>query len=415
MRKPPTTTSNTRPEESAADESLALDPAAAASDPDRLFAYRKNGRFFAQLGEGLEELGAKELVELGATESVPAYRGVHFGCADIATLCRINYQCRLSTRILAPLISFDCHSTKYLYKTAFALPWEELLNVTGTFAISATVGNSAITHSKYAALCLKDAMVDRYRERFGSRPNVDREHPDLQLNLHIDRDRAVISLDTSGASLHRRGYRQETVAAPMQETLAAAIIAISGWDGSRPLVDPFCGSGTLLCEALMRQARIPPGYLRDSFGFAMLPEFDQATWEQQRHQLDAAICTVPAGLIRGSDLDRQAVAAARTNLNLLPGGKEIPVTRAAFADLEPIEDSLIVANPPYGIRLGNRDMTAELLKEFGSFLKHRCRGSEVFLYFGQREMLKMIGLRPTAKKPLNNGGLEGVLARYLMY
>lgn len=391
------------------------DAALAATDPDRLFAYRKNGRFFAQIGEGLEEAGAKELVELGGTEPVPAYRGVHFGAADIATLCRINYQSRLCTRILAPLITFDCHSTKYLYKTAFALPWEELLDVSGTFAISATVGNSAISHSKYAALCLKDAMVDRYRERFGHRPDVDREHPDLQLNLHIDRDRAVISLDTSGSSLHRRGYRRETVAAPMQETLAAAIIALSGWDGTRPLVDPFCGSGTLLCEALMRQARIPPGYLRERFGFEMLPEFSSAAWEQERRQLDAAICPLPPGLIRGSDLDRQAVAAARSNLNQLPGGKEIQVSRAAFVDLEPIENSLIVANPPYGIRMGSRDVTAELLKEFGSFLKHRCRGSEVFLYFGEREMLKMIGLRPAMKKPLNNGGLEGVLARYLMY
>lgn len=388
-------------------------PAAVA--PDRLFAYRKSGRFFAQIGEGLEEAGARELVELGGTDPVPAFRGVHFGAADIETLCRINYQSRLCTRILAPLISFDCHSTKYLYKTAHALPWEELLDVSGTFAISATVGNSAISHSKYAALCLKDAMVDRYRELFGRRPDVDRDHPDLQLNLHIDQNRAVISLDTSGSSLHRRGYRRETVAAPMQETLAAAIIALSGWDGARPLVDPFCGSGTLLCEALMRQARIPAGYLRERFGFELLPEFDPAAWAGQRRRLDAAIRAVPAGLIRGSDLDRLAVAAARTNLNLLPGGPGIEVRRAGFADLEPIEDSLIVANPPYGIRLGDRDGTAELLKEFGSFLKHRCRGSEVFLYFGRREMLKMIGLRPAAKKPLNNGGLEGVLARYLMY
>lgn len=401
-------------EHPSADEPLGAAPQS-SHDPDRLFAYRRNGRFFAQIGEGMEEAGAKELVELGGTEPVLAYRGVHFGAADFDTLCRINYQSRLCTRILAPLITFDCHSTKYLYKTAYALPWEDLLDVSGTFAISATVGNSAISHSKYAALCLKDAMADRYRERFGHRPDVDRDNPDLQLNLHIDQNRAVISLDTSGFSLHRRGYRRESVAAPMQETLAAAIISMSGWDGSRPLVDPFCGSGTLLCEALMRQARIPAGYFRERFGFEVLPEFDRAIWERERRRMDAEIRAVPAGLIRGSDLDRQAVAAARTNLNLLPGGKEIGVRRAAFADLEPIEDSLIVANPPYGIRMGDRDGTAALMKEFGSFLKHRCRGSEVFLYFGKREMLKMIGLHPAAKKPLNNGGLEGVLARYLMY
>lgn len=165
----------------------------------------------------------------------------------------------------------------------------------------------------------------------------------------------------------------------------------------------------------MRQARIPAGYFRERFGFELLPEFDPAVWARERRAMDGEIRTVPPGLIRGSDLDRQAVAAARANLNQLPGGQEIEVKRAAFADLEPIEDALIVANPPYGLRLGDREATAALLKEFGSFLKHRCRGSEVFLYFGQREMLKMIGLKPAAKKPLNNGGLEGVLARYLMY
>lgn len=415
MGKSTNMTSPSKQENSRVGEETGSVAIASANDPDRLFAYRRTGRFFAQIGEGMEEAGAKELLELGGTEPVLAYRGVHFGAADLATLCRINYQSRLSTRILAPLISFDCHSTKYLYKTAYALPWEDLLEVSGTFAISATVGNSAISHSKYAALCLKDAIADRYRERFGLRPDVDRDNPDLQLNLHIDQNRAVISLDTSGFSLHRRGYRRDTVAAPMQETLAATIIAISGWDGSRPLVDPFCGSGTLLCEALMRQARIPAGYLRERFGFELLPEFDRAVWAQERRQMDSEIREVPAGLICGSDLDRQAVAAARANLNGLPGGKEILVKRSAFADLDPIEDSLIVANPPYGLRLGDREATAALLKEFGSFLKHRCRGSEVFLYFGQREMLKMIGLHPAAKKPLNNGGLEGVLARYLMY
>ena len=386
----------------------------ATIDPARLFAYRKTGRFFAQIGEGLEEAGAQELVELGGSDPVPVYRGVHFG-ADFATICRINYQSRLCTRILAPLITFDCHSTKYLYKTARDLPWEALLEVSGTFAIAATVANSAINHSKYAALCLKDAIADHYRDLYDQRPDVDRDNPDLQLNLHIDQNRAVISIDTSGSSLHRRGYRQETVMAPMQETLAAAIISLSGWDGSRRLVDPFCGSGTLLCEALMRQARIPAGFRRESFGFERMPEFDRELWARERRRIDAEIGALPVGLISGSDLDRQAVLAARTNLNLLPGGKEVVVRRSPFVDLEPIEDAVIVANPPYGVRMGDRDSTAPLLKEFGSFLKHRCRGSEVYLYFGQREMLKMIGLHPTWKKPLNNGGLEGVLARYLMY
>jgi putative N6-adenine-specific DNA methylase len=389
-------------------------PTAAAPDPDRLFAYRKTWRFFAQIGEGLEEEGAGELAELGAIDPVPSYRGIHFG-TDFPGLCRINYQTRLCTRILAPLISFDCHSTKYLHKIAVQLPWEVLLGPDGTMAIAATVANSAINHSKYAALCLKDALADHYVELYGHRPNVDRDNPDLQLNLHIDRNRAVISLDTSGSSLHRRGYRQESVAAPMQETLAAAIIRLSGWDGSRPLVDPFCGSGTLLCEALMRQARIPAGYFRPRFGFELLPEFQRQVWEQERTRLNGLIREVKPGLISGSDFDRTAVKASRTNLSLLLGGREVRVSRADFRDLEPLENTVIVANPPYGLRMGDPEGSAALLKEFGDFLKQRCQGSEAYLYFGRREMLKQIGLRPAWKKPLRNGGLDGVLAKYLMY
>ncbi len=385
-----------------------------ATDPDRLFSYRKNWRFFAQIAEGLEEEGARELAELGATDPVPAFRGIHFG-ADFPTLCRINYLTRLCTRILAPLISFDCHSTKYLHKTAVQLPWEELLGPDGTMAVSATVAHSAINHSKYAALCLKDALADHYMELYQRRPNVDRDHPDLQLNLHIDRNRAVISLDTSGSSLHRRGYRQESVAAPMQETLAAAIIRLSGWDGSRPLVDPFCGSGTLLCEALMRRARIPAGYLRERFGFELLPEFQPGDWARERSRLDGLIEPVGPGLISGFDLDRTAVKAARTNLSSLPGGREVAVGRSDFRDLEGLENTVIVGNPPYGLRMGDEASSADLLKEFGDFLKQHCLGSEAYLYFGRREMLKQIGLRPAWKKPLRNGGLDGVLAKYLMY
>jgi len=385
-----------------------------SSDPDRLFSYRKSWRFFAQIGEGLEETGAGELTELGASDPVPAFRGMHFG-ADFQTLCRINYQTRLCSRVLAPLISFDCHSTKYLYKIARQLPWEGLLGPDGTMAVTATVAHSAINHSKYAALCLKDALADHYTELYGRRPNVDRDNPDLQLNLHIDRNRAVISLDTSGSSLHRRGYRQESVAAPMQETLAAAIIRLSGWDGSRPLVDPFCGSGTLLCEALMQQARIPAGYLRKRFGFELLPDFQRSAWEKERRRLDGLITEVAPGLISGFDLDRTAVKASRANLGQLPGGREVRVARSDFRDLEGLENTVIVANPPYGLRMGDPEGSADLLKEFGDFLKQRCLGAEAYLYFGRREMLKQIGLRPAWKKPLKNGGLDGVLAKYLLY
>lgn len=380
----------------------------------QVFAYQKHGRFFATIAEGLEEEGGEELASLGARDLEPVYRGIHFN-ADLETIYGIVYQSRLCSRILAPLLTFDCHSPKYLYKTARTMPWEILLNKTGSFAISATVANSKIKHSQYAALCLKDALADHFRDKFGSRPNVDRQNPDLLLNLHIDNNRAVISIDASGGALHRRGYRQNAVAAPMQETLAAAIIRFSGWDGVRPLVDPMCGSGTLLCEALMSSCRVPAGYLRKKFGFESMPDFDRTKWQELRRKIDREITDLPPGLIRGSDIAKEAATAARNNLNLLPNGNDITIKRCSFLDGGPIENSVLVCNPPYGVRIGTREGTADLLKEFGSFLKHNCRGSEVYLYFGQREMLKMIGLKTSLRKPLRNGGLDGVLAKYEMY
>ena len=385
-----------------------------SSIEEKSFAYQKNQRYFAQIAQGMEEEGARELAALGGVDVDPAFRGIYF-TADPEKVCEMTYQTRLCSRVLAPLISFDCHSPKYLQKTARKLPWELLLRKSGTFAVKATVANSRIKHSQYAALCLKDALVDSFRDKYGSRPDVDRLNPDLLLNLYIEKNRAIISIDISGGALHRRGYRQNSVKAPIQETLAAAIIRLSGWDGSKPLVDPMCGSGTLLCEALMKECAVPAGYLRKRFGFENMPDFNRENWRKTRKKIDSKVKKLSSGLIYGSDISKEAVTAARSNLNLLPGGSDVVVKRCAFEDAGPIENAVIVSNPPYGIRLGDREGTAALLKEFGDFLKHNCQGSDAYLYFGSREMLKMIGLKPSLKKPLKNGGLDGVLARYQIY
>jgi len=378
------------------------------------FAYQKSGSYFAQVAENVEGLAAEELAALGAEQVQPVYRGLYFSAGQ-ETLYRIVYQTRLCTRVLAPLLRFDCHSTRYLYKTASAIPWTELFTRDQTFVVAATVSDSAVNHSQYAALCLKDAIVDQFRERCGERPSVDKREPDLVFNLHIHQNKAVISLDLGGGSLHRRGYRQECVEAPMQETLAAAIIAFSGWDGSRPLLDPLCGSGTLLCEALMRQCLVPAAFLRTRFGFFHLPDFAPELWDKVRAGADAGILPLAPGLISGSDADKKAVRAARANLRGLPHGNGVALRCSRFQDLEPVHGAVIVANPPYGVRLGGRDQAVELVGELGSFLKHRCTGSTACIYFGDRELVKKIGLKAAWKKPLNNGGLPGVLARYEMY
>ena len=199
-----------------------------------MFAYQKNQRFFAQVADGLEEAGGRELEALGAEEVKASYRGIYF-TADHRALYRINYSSSICTRILAPLLTFDCHSDKYLYNTAGSIPWSAILSLETTFAIFANVSNSNITHSQYAARKLKDAIVDQFRESCGKRPDVDPDNPDVWISLYIQGNKATISLDTSGGSLHRRGYRKASVKAPMQETVAAAIIKFSQWDGSKPL------------------------------------------------------------------------------------------------------------------------------------------------------------------------------------
>jgi putative N6-adenine-specific DNA methylase len=378
------------------------------------YQYQTDGRYFAQVADGLKEAGAKELVELGADNVRPEFSGIHFR-ADKATLYRINYLTRFLSRCLAPLIIFPCHDTDMLYQQAKRIVWEDFFSKGKTFAVVANVSASAISHSKYAALRLKDAVADYFNENTGRRPDVSVKHPDILLNLHIRNDKAVISLDTSGGALHRRGYRVETVAAPMQETVAAAIIRYSEWDGSVPIFDPLCGSGTLLCEALMHYSHIPAGIFRNRFGFESLPDFGDAVWKQVKTDADQLIRKLPPGLIAGSDVSAAAVSAARTNLMGLHYGKNVRVTRADFQKLPAFTKQVIVTNPPYGIRLERDADLAIFYKNFGDFLKQKCKGSAAFVYFGERKYIKTIGLKASWKKPIAAGGLDGRLVKYEMY
>lgn len=379
-----------------------------------MFLYQQNQRYFAQIAEGLEDAGVHELLQLGAREIRPAFRGLHFE-AEKAAVYRINYQSRLATRVLAPLAAFPCHEADYLYRKAKLIPWKEIMGVDQTLAVFANLSNSKIRHSQYAGLCVKDAIVDYFREDCGRRPDIRRIDPDVWINLFIENNRAVISLDTSGGSLHRRGYRREGVEAPMQETVAAAIVRWTEWDGGRPLVDPMCGSGTLLAEALMHYCRIPAGCLRSRFGFERLPDFDRRLWASVKASADREIRPLPGGLISGSDIAGEAVDTARENLRKLPHGGNVALRRADLRRLRDLSERVIVCNPPYGIRLKDPGGMGEFYREFGDFLKQRCRGTTAYVYFGNREMLKHIGLKPSWKRPLKNGGLDGRLVKFEMY
>lgn len=378
------------------------------------YIYEKESRYFAQVAESVKDLAADELRELNAVDLKPVFRGIWF-TAGKKDFYRITYHARLISRILAPLVTFECTDKDDLYKAAKKIRWEEFLTHRKTFSITANVSESSITHSNFAGLRVKDAIADYFRDRTNRRPNVDARDPHIIINVHLHKDQATISVDASGGPLHKRGYREASVAGPMQETVAAAVIRLSEWDGSRPLYDPMCGSGTLLCEALMRYCRIPAQVFRTEFGFQRLPDFDAAVWEAVKQEADADIRELPEGLAAGSDISEESADAARTNLMGLHHGGNIPIRTTDFRDLDGVENGVIVANPPYGIRMGKDQDLKKFYQDFGLFLRERCRQSQAYVFFGEPKFIKHVPLAPSWKRPLKIGGLDGKLVKYDMY
>jgi putative N6-adenine-specific DNA methylase len=381
-----------------------------------MFEYLNSQRYFAQTQHRLEAVAREELEELGGRRCVESYCGVYFE-GPPAVLYKINYCARTISRVLAPLFSFPCPADRVLYKTAYNFEWARLFSINQTLAIDANVSNSSITHSRFAALRLKDAIVDYFRKKQRKRPDIDLVNPDIRLNLNIRDNRAVISLDTSGESLHRRGYRTATVTAPLQETLAAAVIRLSGWRGEKPLLDPMCGSGTLLAEALMKFRNIPAAFKRNTFGFFQLPDFEPQTWKRVKRTCDKNIRQCPEDLITGSDCDKKAVKAARLNLGEIPGGNHVPVHCRDFRDSRPDGDTrelIIVTNPPYGIRM-EPGTGGELHRRLGDFLKQHCKGCTAYILCGDKELTKRIGLKISRRFPLFNGPLDSRLVKIEVY
>ena len=378
------------------------------------YLYQTQNIYFAQCPDDIKDIVRQELVSLGAREPRTSYRGIHF-YADKAALYRINYHGRFITRVLAPLVSFDCPTERHLYKQAFQVHWDDFLTTAGTFAIYAALVRSRLNHSQFAALRLKDAIADSFRSRQGNRPSIDVRNPDVWFNLYIEDDRATISVDTSGGSLHRRGYRTESVSAPMMETLAAAVMQYSAWKGETPLYDPFCGSGTLLCEAYIQASRMPAGMLRKEFGLERLPDFDLPLWKEIVREGKKGMISVKPGMITGSDISAEAVEIARRNAHLLDPGHRIRIEHRDIFQLDSLAGKTIVCNPPYGIRMGKEAEMDTFYQQLGDFFKQRCAGSTAYVYFGERAYIKKIGLKTTWKKALRNGGLDGRLVRYDLY
>lgn len=379
-----------------------------------MFEYLEKKTYFAQVPGMMEELCEQELIELGAQNTKIAYRGIYFE-ADQITIYRINYTSRTISRILAPLKTFHCRNAEAIMKMAAKIEWDKIFKVDQTFSINSSINKSAFTNSLYASQVLKDGIADYFRAKYGKRPDVNTVNPNVRFNLFIEKDEAVLSLDTSGESLHKRGYRLAAGEAPMQETLAAAIIRLSKWDGEKPLLDCMCGSGTILCEALMHYCRVPAQYLRKNFGFFYLPDFDIKLWEKFKKEEDSKMRPLPKGIISGSDKVQAILKTARENLSRLPFSETVALTAQPFQHIPKFENGVLVVNPPYGIRMGERQQVESLYKELGDFLKTKCTGTSAFIYTGEPSLRKHIGLRTTRRIPLVNGKLEGVLLQIDSY
>lgn len=379
------------------------------------FIYQSTNEYFAQVPGMMESICEEELLELGAKNTRIAYRGIYFQ-ADQKTLYKINYTSRLISRVLAPLISFKCYNGNDLKRIAEKIKWEKLFSIDQTFAITSSVTKSRISNSLYASQALKDGIADYFRNiTKGKRPDVNTVNPDVRFNLFIEKDHAILSLDTSGESLHKRGYRLLAGEAPMQETLAAAIIRISKWNGEKPLLDCMCGSGTIISEALMHYCNIPAQKLRTNFGFFHLPDFNKNIWVEVKNDADKNIRPLPKGLIYGSDKSQKMLQIARENLARLPFSENVSLTYRPFQDISKFENGTLITNPPYGIRLGEKEEVEILYKELGDFLKQKCNGTSAFIYTGDPSLRKSIGLKTTRRIPLVNGKLEGVLVQIDSY
>lgn len=371
-------------------------------------------QLFATVPLGAEELTAAELTRLEASQ-VQATRGGVFFSGDRTILYRSLLQLRTASRVLVQVAQFPSSTPQELYDNIRALPWQERLTPSMTLAVDCTLRDSGITHSHFAALKAKDAIVDLLRDQTGSRPSVDTKSPDLRINLHIAKNRCTVSLDASGEPLDRRGWRLDRNDAPLRETLAAAIMLHTGWDGSVPLLDPMCGSGTLLLEGTSMALQQPAGAGRQ-FGLMRWRDFDKRLWEQVLRTEQAKAQESLAVPVLGFDRDPMAVIACRENARRAGLAYNIAFDRKPFEEAEPCgHHGILVMNPPYGVRMGNKGELEQLYRKIGEVFKRRFTGWTAYLLAGDLELAKLVGLKPSRRFVLFNGPLECRLLKYELY
>ncbi len=374
----------------------------------------KNFKMVAKTLFGMEELLAQELRQLGASSIEIGIRNVSFE-GDTGFMYKANLCCRTAIKILKPITAFNIFTEEDLYKKIYEMPWENYMDVKGSLAVNATVFSDVFTHSQYIALKTKDAIVDRFRDREGVRPDVDLDHPTLRINIHIDRNICTVSLDSSGESLHKRGYKVESTLAPINEVLAAGIIMLSGWSGQCNFMDPMCGGGTILTEAAMIACNIPPNLNREEFGFENWPDFDVDLYEKIEEAALTKVRDFPHK-IYGFDTDPVAINKAKENIKSANLQDFIEVKQQDFFESEKESDKplYIVFNPPYDERISVSDVE-NFYSSIGNTLKRGYPGTQAWMITSNMEALKFVGLHPSKKIKLFNGQLESKLVRYEMY
>ncbi len=366
---------------------------------------------------GLEEVLAEELRGIGAENVEPGRRSVSFE-GDLSILYRANMCCRTALRILKPIYTFTARDTEQLYERIKEYDWSSLMTEDSTFAIDSTVYSETFRNSRFVTYRVKDAIVDQFTDRLGEgkRPGIRLTDADILLNVHIAETRVTVSLDSSGESLHKRGYRVASTEAPINEVLAAGIILKSGWRGESPFVDPMCGSGTFVIEAAMIAAGIMPGIYRKGFAFERWADYDRELFDSIYND-DSAEKT-PEHAICGCDISPKAIAIATRNVKQAGLGKYITLKEMALSKWSEAPEEgtpgVLVTNPPYGERIAADDMN-ELYKMIGTKLKHIFKGYHAWIIGYKEEYFHEIGLSPSMKEPVDNGGLECELREYIIF
>ena len=361
---------------------------------------------------GLEPVLAQELTQMGANNVQIGRRMVSF-TGDKEMMYRANFQLHTAIRILKPISHFKARSAEDVYEAVKKIDWSKYILDGKTFSVDSVVYSEEFRNSRFVTYKVKDAIVDQFREATGSRPNISVSNPDIRLHIHIADEDATLCLDSSGESLHRRGYRQESVEAPLNEVLAAGMILMTGWKGDCDFIDPMCGSGTLLIEAALIARNINPGVFRKEFAFEKWPDFDQdlfdAIYNDDTQEREFA------HHIYGYDVDMKAVNTARLNVRAAGLTKDITVEQADFKDFtKPENKSIIVTNPPYGERISTPNLLATY-KMIGERFKHQFMGNDAWVLSYREECFDQIGLKPSIKIPVSNGSLECEFRKYTIF